>query len=123
MDCPVCGENTKPETEFIELNKAGDFKPTVRYAQRSSWTGQTRTGARKVLLWSRLLNVPVVFRLDTEGDGNNNKKKMALFGHPRLLRLPNRLPGRDLYRAVGDVVPARAPPYLVLLVDGQVRAR
>ncbi|KAJ9574660.1 hypothetical protein L9F63_008192, partial [Diploptera punctata] len=95
LACPVCGVTVKPETEFIPLDKLGDYKPTVR-----------------------MLNVPVVFRLDSEGDGNNNKKIMKLFGHPNLVRLPNRIQGRDLYSAVDRIVPYLAS-YSVLLVDGQ----
>lgn len=67
----------------------------------------------------RLLNVPVVFRLDSEGDGNNNKKVMKLFGHPNLVRLPNRIQGQNLYAAVDRLVPY-VVPYSILLVDGQV---
>jgi hypothetical protein len=61
-----------------------------------------------------------VFRLDSEGDGNNNKKVMKLFGHPNLVRLPNRIQGQDLYAAVDRLVPY-VVSYSVLLVDGQVR--
>jgi hypothetical protein len=64
--------------------------------------------------------VPIVFRLDSEGDGNNNKKVMKLFGHPNLVRLPNRIQGQDLYTAVDHLVPY-VVPYSILLVDGQVR--
>jgi hypothetical protein len=70
----------------------------------------------------RLLNVPIVFRLDSEGDGNNNKKLMKLFGHPNLIRLPNRIQGQDLYAAVDPLVPY-VVPYSILLVDGQVGAK
>jgi hypothetical protein len=69
----------------------------------------------------RLLNVPIVFRMDSEGDGNNNKKLMKLFGHPNLIRLPNRIQGQDLYAAVDPLVPC-VVPYSILLVDGQVGA-
>ncbi|XP_069684721.1 uncharacterized protein [Periplaneta americana] len=95
LACPVCGIIVKPETEFIPLDKLGDYKPTIR-----------------------LLNVPIVFRLDSEGDGNNNKKVMKLFGHPNLVRLPNRIQGQDLYTAVDRLVPYSVP-YSILLVDGQ----
>jgi hypothetical protein len=57
--------------------------------------------------------------LDSEGDGNNNKKEMKLFGHPNLIRLPNRIQGQDLYSAVDPLVPY-VVPYSILLVDGQV---
>jgi hypothetical protein len=63
--------------------------------------------------------VPIVFRLDSEGDGNNNKKVMKLFGHPNLVWLPNRIQGQDLYTAVDRLVPY-VVPYSILLVDGQV---
>ncbi|KAK7793466.1 hypothetical protein R5R35_013843 [Gryllus longicercus] len=95
LACPVCGMVVNPETEFVPLNKIGDYKPTIR-----------------------LLNVPIVFRMDTDGDGNNNKKTMRLFGHPNLVRLPNRLCGQDLYQAVDRLVPYKAP-YSILFVDGQ----
>ncbi|PSN45203.1 hypothetical protein C0J52_07148 [Blattella germanica] len=95
LACPVCGDTVKPETEFIPLDKLGDYKPTIR-----------------------LLNVPIVFRLDSEGDGNNNKKVMKLFGHPNLVRLPNRIHGQELYAAVDRLVPYSAS-YSILLVDGQ----
>jgi hypothetical protein len=75
-----------------------------------------------LILTFRLLNVPIVFRLDSEGDGNNNKKAMKLFGHPNLVRLPNRIQGEDLYAAVDRLVPYIVP-YSILLVDGQVRPR
>lgn len=70
----------------------------------------------------RLLNVPVVFRLDSEGDGNNNKKVTKLFGHPNVVRLPNRIQGQDLYAAVDRLVP-HIVPYSILLVDGQVHSK
>jgi hypothetical protein len=57
--------------------------------------------------------------VDNEGDGNNNKKVMKLFGHPNLVRLPNRIQGQDLYAAVDHLVPYLVP-YSILLVDGQV---
>lgn len=95
LTCPVCGVVANPETEFIPIKKLGDYKPTIR-----------------------LLNVPIVFRMDTDGDGNNNKKSMRLFGHPNLVRLPNRLSGQDLYQAVDCLVPYQAP-YTILFVDGQ----
>jgi hypothetical protein len=60
--------------------------------------------------------------LDSEGDGNNNKKLMKLFGHPNLIRLPNRIQGQDLYAAVDPLVPY-VVPYSILLVDGQVGAK
>ena len=28
--CPVCGVMVKPQTEFIALDKLGNYKPTVR---------------------------------------------------------------------------------------------
>jgi hypothetical protein len=81
---------------------------------------------RDTKIWTyvicRLLNVPIVFRLDSEGDGNNNKKLMKLFGHPNLIRLPNRIQGQDLYAAVDPLVPY-VVPYSILLVDGQVGAK
>jgi hypothetical protein len=63
-----------------------------------------------------------VFRLDSEGDGNNNKKVTKLFGHPNLVRLPNRIQGQDLYAAVDRLVPYIVP-YSILLVDGQVHSK
>ena len=66
-----------------------------------------------------MLNVPLVFRLDIMGDGNNNMKTVKLFGHPRLLRLPNRIQSQHLHEAVAAVIPS-SQQYKLLLVDGQV---
>lgn len=68
---------------------------------------------------NRMLNVSLVFRLDTMGDGNNNMRTVRLFGHPRLLRLPNRLQGQQLHEAIASLIPFNQP-YKILLVDGQV---
>lgn len=67
-----------------------------------------------------MLNISLVFRLDTIGDGNNNTRTVQLFGHPRLLRLPNRLQCQQLHEAVSTLIPY-SQPYKIILVDGQVR--
>ncbi|XP_063243702.1 uncharacterized protein LOC134542986 [Bacillus rossius redtenbacheri] len=95
LQCPMCREMVRPGVDLVPVDTVGKAKPRVRF-----------------------LNVPLVLRLDIEGDGNNNKKMAKLFGHPRLLRLPNRLAGSDLYSAIGKLVPCHAT-YTILLVDGQ----
>lgn len=69
-------------------------------------------------LCHRMLNVPLVFRVDTSGDGNNTRT-VQLFGHPRLLRLPNQLECQQLHEAVMSLMPY-SNQYKILLVDGQV---
>lgn len=66
-----------------------------------------------------MLNIPLVFRLDTFGDGNNNMKTVKLFGHPRLLRLPNHFQSQELHDIVASLVPYSLS-YKLLYVDGQV---
>ena len=62
----------------------------------------------------------MVFRLDTEGDGNNNQKTYDLFGYPKVLKLPSTLPAKELDLAVGRLVHTDQP-YSLLLVDWRVR--
>nr|XP_018899838.1 PREDICTED: ubiquitin carboxyl-terminal hydrolase 15-like [Bemisia tabaci] len=96
LKCPVCQAVISPEIDMV---------PVKHCSSKSSF---------------RLLNIPVVFRLDKVGDGNNNQKTVELFGHPCLLRLYNRLQATDLY----EIVASRfnySQPFKLLLVDGQGR--
>lgn len=70
------------------------------------------------LLLSRLLRVPLVFRMDQESD-NNNKRCMQLLGHPSLLALPSRLRPATLTRTLAPRIPA-GTQYSLLFVDGRV---
>lgn len=70
------------------------------------------------LLFSRLLRVPLVFRMDQESD-NNNKRCMQLLGHPSLLALPSRLRPATLTRTLAPRIPA-GTQYSLLFVDGRV---
>ena len=97
MKCPVCNETVSPEVDFVQVEDNTDLRTSIR-----------------------LLKVPVLFRQDTEGDGNNNEKCQKLFGHPHLVRLANRLKGSELYDVVGKLVPY-SNSYTIVLVDGQVR--
>jgi hypothetical protein len=65
--------------------------------------------------------MPVVFRVDETGDGNNNQKSVELFGHPVLLRVPNRWSAEALRSAIASLVSDQSQPYRILLVDGQVQ--
>ncbi|XP_014252681.1 ubiquitin carboxyl-terminal hydrolase 15-like isoform X2 [Cimex lectularius] len=67
---------------------------------------------------TRMLNVPLVFRVDTVGDGNNNQKAVQLFGHPKLLRLPNLCPRDSLKQTIASITPY-SEPYRLLLVEGK----
>nr|CAD7449085.1 unnamed protein product [Timema bartmani] len=97
LECPMCRAIVKPDTELVPLQMTGHSKPKVR-----------------------LVDVSLVFRLDNEGDGNNNQKMVKLFGHPKLVRLPNRLMGHELYEAISKVIPYNfIAPYSILFVDGQ----
>nr|CAD7260443.1 unnamed protein product [Timema shepardi] len=97
LECPMCRVIVKPDTELVPLQMTGHSKPKVR-----------------------LVDVSLVFRLDNEGDGNNNQKMVKLFGHPKLVRLPNRLMGHELYEAISKVIPYNfIAPYSILFVDGQ----
>ena len=69
--------------------------------------------------FSRLLNVPVVFRLDTAGDGNNNQKCLKLFGHPNVLKLPSIMPATELASIIKRLVHTDAN-YSIATVDGAV---
>ena len=71
------------------------------------------------MFFSRLLNVPVVFRLDTEGDGNNNQKSLKLFGHPNVLKLPSVMPASELASIIKRLVHTDTN-YSILTVDGVV---
>ncbi|XP_046671858.1 uncharacterized protein LOC124361861 isoform X3 [Homalodisca vitripennis] len=95
LKCPVCRKELTKGDNLITVGLTPDTKPPVR-----------------------MLNVSLVFRLDTVGDGNNNMRTIQLFGHPRLLRLPNRLQCQQLHEAVASVTPY-SQPYKILLVDGQ----
>ncbi|XP_046396757.1 uncharacterized protein LOC124163729 [Ischnura elegans] len=84
LACPVCGQVVNPREEFLPLDKVGNYQPPA----------------------IRILQVPLVFRVDEEGDGNNNRKTMKLWGHPALLRLPSRIQAKDLYEAVEYILPS-----------------
>lgn len=60
-----------------------------------------------------------MFRLDSEGDGNNNQKSMKLFGHPTVLKLPSTLPASELESIVKRLVHTGVT-YSILIVDGVV---
>ncbi|RZF43319.1 hypothetical protein LSTR_LSTR001580 [Laodelphax striatellus] len=97
MYCPVCRIKLDPATELVAVEKSLPSWPTVR-----------------------MLHVPVVYRLDTLGDGNNNKKTVSLFGHPGLLRLPNNISRQTLYSLIASINPY-TDDFKILLVDGQGR--
>lgn len=91
----------------------------------SMFSGNSKNGLLRALntfivTSIRLLNVPLVYRTDTTGDGNNNQKSVKLFGHPALLKLPNQLSTNELYDAVSMLHPFENS-FKLLLVDGQVR--
>lgn len=67
-----------------------------------------------------MLNIPLVYRMDKTGDGNNNQKTVKLFGHPALLRLPNQISAEELYETVSKLHPYKEQ-FKLLLVDGQVQ--
>lgn len=94
MPCPMCNQIVKPNSEFVRIDKFISSKPAVR-----------------------LLNVPIVFRVDTEGDGNNNQKSVKLFGHPNVLKLPSVLPASELASIVKKLVHTNET-YSILTVDG-----
>ncbi|XP_022190095.1 ubiquitin carboxyl-terminal hydrolase 10 [Nilaparvata lugens] len=97
MVCPVCRLKLDPDIELVAVEKSLPSWPTVR-----------------------MLHVPVVYRLDTLGDGNNNKKTVSLFGHPGLLRLPNNISCQSLYSVIASINPYEGD-FKILLVDGQGR--
>lgn len=96
MKCPVCNELVDPKKVFVIVDDVSELRTTVR-----------------------MLKVPVLFRQDTEGEGNNNEKCQKLFGHPHLIKVANRLKGSELYEVVGKLVPYNSC-YSIVLVDGQV---
>lgn len=98
FSCPVCGKTIHPETDFISIEDCGHIKPTLR-----------------------VLQVPVVFRQDILGDGNNNRKSVDLFGHPRLISVSNHISAEALHETVRSILPVShgGKPYKLLLVDGQ----
>lgn len=97
MKCPVCNELVDPKKVFVPVaDDIGDIRSSVR-----------------------MLKIPVLFRQDIEGEGNNNEKCQRLFGHPHLIKVANRLKGSELYEVVGKLVPY-SNCYSIVLVDGQV---
>ncbi|XP_026689143.1 uncharacterized protein LOC103524244, partial [Diaphorina citri] len=97
ISCPVCGKLICPDKDLISIENCGYIKPTLR-----------------------TLNVPVVFRLDILGDGNNNKKSVDLFGHPRLISVSNHISAECLHEKIRSILPSTyTKPYKLLLVDGQ----
>uniref|UniRef100_A0A1B6DR09 ubiquitinyl hydrolase 1 n=1 Tax=Clastoptera arizonana TaxID=38151 RepID=A0A1B6DR09_9HEMI len=93
--CPVCHKKLSPGIDFVAIEYTKNINTAIR-----------------------MFYIPVVFRLDTLGDGNNNTKLIKLFGHPRLLRLPNHIQGEELHEIVNSVVPYSLP-YKLVFVDGQ----
>lgn len=61
----------------------------------------------------------MVFRLDTEGDGNNNQKSLKLFGHPNVLKLPSVIPAAELASIIKRLVQTDLN-YSIVTVDGVV---
>lgn len=96
MNCPVCNELVDPKNVFVVVDGSSESRSSIR-----------------------MLKIPVLFRLDLEGEGNNNEKCQKLFGHPHLIKVPNRLKGSELYEIVGKLVPYK-DSYSISLVDGQV---
>ncbi|XP_075235609.1 uncharacterized protein LOC142332842 isoform X2 [Lycorma delicatula] len=95
--CPVCRVNLNPVTDFVSVDTIVPSYPVVR-----------------------MLLVPVVYRIDLLGDGNNNKKTVKLFGHPNVIRLRNNITSEELYKVISNIVPYSLS-YKILLVDGQGR--
>ncbi|CAH1406352.1 unnamed protein product [Nezara viridula] len=93
FDCPVCRKEINPDEHLKNM------KP------QSNMT-------------ARMINIPLVFRVDTVGDGNNNQKNVELFGHPMLVRIPNHCTSEALKEAIASLLPYKEP-YRLLLVDGQ----
>ncbi|KAF6211259.1 hypothetical protein GE061_014376 [Apolygus lucorum] len=91
--CPVCRKDISPDV---------DLSPIQNYCQQSI----------------RMIYVPVVFRVDKIGDGNNNQKSVELFGHPRLLRIPSTISSETLHALLKRFLP-RSDQYKVLWVDGK----
>ncbi|KAK9506931.1 hypothetical protein O3M35_008779 [Rhynocoris fuscipes] len=93
FECPLCRREVNPETEMVSIINDRQF--TVRS-----------------------VNISVVFRIDSTSAGNNNEKGVKLFGHPRLLRLPNLISAEVLHEAIKRLVPYDNS-YRLLTVDGQ----
>uniref|UniRef100_A0A0A9X9Q2 ubiquitinyl hydrolase 1 n=2 Tax=Lygus hesperus TaxID=30085 RepID=A0A0A9X9Q2_LYGHE len=70
--CPVCWKGISPDVDLVPLQN--DCQQSIR-----------------------MINVPLVFRVDKTGDGNNNQKSVELFGHPRLLRIPSTISSETLH--------------------------
>ncbi|CAG0884347.1 unnamed protein product, partial [Darwinula stevensoni] len=95
LQCPVCNEVVNPCEYFQPLDKVTDLTPRLR-----------------------ILQVGIVLREDSLGDGDNNKRRSQLFGHPYLLQLPSMLQAAILRETIDALVGGIAP-YDLLLVDGQ----
>lgn len=63
--------------------------------------------------------MPIVFRVDTIGDGNNNQTHVELFGHPMVVRVPSRCSSESLRKELAALIHYKEP-FRLLLVDGQV---
>jgi hypothetical protein len=65
-----------------------------------------------------VLQVPLVFRIDSEGEQFNNKRSITLYGEPRAIRLPSKVTGAYLYHALAPYAPTT--DFSILLVGGHV---
>ncbi|KAJ8674778.1 hypothetical protein QAD02_010564 [Eretmocerus hayati] len=93
--CPDCSVDITASS-FIKLDQSQRSRPAIR-----------------------ILNVPLVLRLDTD-EATNNRKSTQLFGHPHLFKLPSRVDAKDVWDIVRKVAPQDAP-YTLHFVDGQGR--
>lgn len=97
--CPVCRKTVNPDTDLVPLDNNLPSYPIVR-----------------------MLLVPIVYRVDILGDGNNNQKTVKLFGHPNVVRLQNNISSEELYKVISNIVPYSCIlSFKILLVDGQGR--
>ncbi|KAF4513933.1 UNVERIFIED_CONTAM: hypothetical protein B566_EDAN017973 [Ephemera danica] len=63
-----------------------------------------------------VLTITVVFRVDEEGAEYNNQRNSKLYGNPRVLHLPNKISGAQLYEFLQPYAPS--PDFTVLQVGG-----
>uniref|UniRef100_A0A0K2TJB5 Ubiquitin carboxyl-terminal hydrolase n=1 Tax=Lepeophtheirus salmonis TaxID=72036 RepID=A0A0K2TJB5_LEPSM len=95
IKCPGCRIEADPETEFVTLDKIGRSVPK-----------------------KRILNVPVIYRLDNSEENDNNKKTVDTIGHPFVLIVPNIVSGKKMYELIDPLVkPIASEDYTLVLVN------
>ncbi|XP_072034275.1 LOW QUALITY PROTEIN: uncharacterized protein [Amphiura filiformis] len=93
VDCPVCRQEINPTEDYVAMITAAVVRPA-----------------------KRILQVPVMFRNDTEEA--NGDTQSYLFGHPNVIYTLNEVSGEQLYGNMENLLPVGAP-FTLVLTNGQ----